>query len=69
MPGAYPKSILLGLLGAPIAHSASPAMHEAAAKALGLRCFYHLIEVAGADDAKLASCWKASALWDLPASM
>jgi shikimate dehydrogenase len=53
MPGAYPKSILLGLLGAPIAHSASPAMHEAAAEALGLRCFYHLIEVAGADDAKL----------------
>jgi len=53
MPGAYPKSILLGLLGAPIAHSASPAMHEAAAKALGLRCFYHLIEVAARDDAKL----------------
>ena len=40
---------LTGLLGAPIAHSASPAMHEAAADALGVRCHYHLIEVAGAD--------------------
>lgn len=47
------RSVLLGLIGAPIAHSASPAMHEAAASALGLRCFYHLIEVAGADRAKL----------------
>ena len=45
--------VLLGLIGAPIAHSASPAMHEAAASALGLRCFYHLIEVAGADRQKL----------------
>jgi shikimate dehydrogenase len=40
--------ILTGLLGAPIAHSASPAMHEKAAEALGLRCHYQLIEVAGA---------------------
>jgi shikimate dehydrogenase len=39
---------LTGLLGAPIAHSASPAMHERAAEALGMRCHYHLIEVAGA---------------------
>jgi shikimate dehydrogenase len=39
---------LTGLLGAPIAHSASPAMHERAAEALGLRLHYHLIEVAGA---------------------
>src|SRR5258708_750658 len=39
--------ILTGLLGAPIAHSASPAMHERAAEALGLRCHYQLIEVAG----------------------
>lgn len=38
---------LTGLLGAPIAHSASPAMHERAAEALGLRLHYHLIEVAG----------------------
>ena len=38
---------LTGLLGAPIAHSASPAMHERAAEALGLRCHYQLIEVAG----------------------
>jgi shikimate dehydrogenase len=40
--------ILTGLLGAPIAHSASPAMHERAADALGVRCHYHLIEIAGA---------------------
>lgn len=39
---------LTGLLGAPIAHSASPAMHERAAEALGLRCHYQLIEIAGA---------------------
>ena len=38
----------MGLLGAPISHSASPAMHERAAEALGLRCHYHLIEIAGA---------------------
>jgi shikimate dehydrogenase len=42
------KSFLSGLIGAPIAHSASPAMHEAAADALGVRCHYQLIEVAGA---------------------
>jgi shikimate dehydrogenase len=53
MASLYPESILLGLIGAPIAHSASPAMHEAAAQALGLRCFYHLIEVAGADAVRL----------------
>ena len=53
MASAGPKNMLLGLIGAPIAHSASPAMHEAAAQALGLRCYYHLIEVAGADEAKL----------------
>jgi len=40
---------LTGLIGAPIAHSAAPAMHEAAAEALGLRCHYQLIEVAGPD--------------------
>ncbi len=42
------RHILTGLLGAPIAHSASPAMHERAAEALGLRCHYQLVEVAGA---------------------
>lgn len=53
MTSRYPESILLGLIGAPIAHSASPAMHEAAAKAIGLRCFYHLVEVEGADARRL----------------
>lgn len=42
------RRILTGLLGAPIAQSASPAMHERAAEALGFRCHYHLIEIAGA---------------------
>jgi shikimate dehydrogenase len=48
-----PRRLLTGLIGAPIAHSASPAMHEEAAEALGLRCHYQLIEVAGADRAGL----------------
>src|SRR6266481_6960228 len=47
-PSAPSPRILSGLLGAPIAHSAAPAMHERAAEALGLRCHYQLIEVAGA---------------------
>ncbi|MBR0778818.1 shikimate dehydrogenase [Bradyrhizobium diazoefficiens] len=51
---AAPKKLLTGLIGAPIAHSASPAMHERAADALGLRGHYQLIEVAGADAAGLA---------------
>jgi shikimate dehydrogenase len=47
-PPAPHHRFLTGLIGAPIAHSASPAMHERAAEALGARCHYHLIEVAGA---------------------
>jgi shikimate dehydrogenase len=47
-PSLSPQRFLTGLIGAPIAHSASPAMHEQAAEALGVRCHYHLIEVAGA---------------------
>jgi shikimate dehydrogenase len=42
------QGFLTGLMGAPIAHSASPAMHEQAARALGVRYHYHLIEVADA---------------------
>jgi shikimate dehydrogenase len=45
--------VLVGLLGAPIAQSAAPAMHERAAEALGLRCHYQLIEIAGAGREKL----------------
>jgi shikimate dehydrogenase len=54
--GPIPQSnkLLTGLMGAPIAHSASPAMHEQAAAALGLRGHYQLIEVSGADSAELA---------------
>jgi quinate/shikimate dehydrogenase (NAD+) len=51
-PSARP-GVLTGLIGAPIAHSASPAMHEAAASRLGLRGHYQLIEVAGAGRAEL----------------
>ncbi|KJC42214.1 shikimate dehydrogenase [Bradyrhizobium sp. LTSP857] len=50
---AASEKLLTGLIGAPIAHSASPAMHERAAEALGLRGHYQLIEVAGADAAGL----------------
>src|SRR5882672_4498981 len=49
------KRFLTGLIGAPIAHSASPAMHEQAARALGLHCHYQLIEVAGAGREALRS--------------
>jgi shikimate dehydrogenase len=61
-PGAFdverdltltPKTFLTGLIGAPIAHSASPAMHEQAAHDLGVRCHYQLIEVAGASSGQL----------------
>jgi quinate/shikimate dehydrogenase (NAD+) len=53
MASFYPRSFLVGLIGAPISHSASPAMHEAAGRALGFRYAYHLVEVAGADQARL----------------
>ncbi|MBX9647905.1 MAG: shikimate dehydrogenase [Xanthobacteraceae bacterium] len=52
-PSRDRKRFLTGLIGAPIAQSASPAMHERAADALGVRCHYQLIEVAGADAAGL----------------
>ena len=54
-PRGAGRHVLTGLLGAPIAHSASPAMHERAAEALGLRCHYQLIEIGGAagDELKL----------------
>src|SRR3977135_2580184 len=47
-PRSSNRRILTGLLGAPIAPSAAPALHERAADALGLRCHYQLVEVAGA---------------------
>ncbi len=49
------RRFLTGLLGAPIAQSAAPDMHERAAAALGLHCHYQLIEIAGArrDELKL----------------
>ncbi len=47
------RRALLGLIGAPIKSSASPAMHEAAGDALGIRCHYQLIEIAGADRGEL----------------
>jgi shikimate dehydrogenase len=52
-PSRERRRFLTGLIGAPIAQSASPAMHELAADALGIRCHYQLIEVAGADRAGL----------------
>src|SRR3982074_4148 len=52
-PPSSGRRILTGLLGAPIAHSAAPAMHERAAEALGLRCHYQLIEIGGASREEL----------------
>ena len=52
-PPKLQPPVLLGLIGSPIKHSAAPFMHEAAAEAIGLRLHYHLIEIAGADQAKL----------------
>jgi shikimate dehydrogenase len=43
------QALLLGLIGSPIMSSAAPAMHEAAAEALGLRAQYRLIDIPGAD--------------------
>ncbi|TGD96648.1 shikimate dehydrogenase [Methylobacterium nonmethylotrophicum] len=54
-PHDHAARILLGLIGSPIAHSASPAMHEAAAEAVGLTAHYQLIDIAGADAARLRS--------------
>ena len=48
-PRSPRERILTGLLGAPIAQSAAPAMHERAAAALDLHCHYQLIEITGAD--------------------
>jgi len=53
IPDVGHQRFLTGLIGAPIAHSASPAMHGQAADALGIHCHYQLIEVAGADVAAL----------------
>jgi quinate/shikimate dehydrogenase (NAD+) len=52
-PHASGRRFLTGLLGAPIAQSAAPAMHERAAEALDFRCHYQLIEVAGAGPEEL----------------
>ncbi len=43
------RRVLLGLIGAPISHSAAPFMHEAAGHACGFRVHYQLIDVPGAD--------------------
>jgi shikimate dehydrogenase len=52
-PAMPAQPLLLGLIGSPIKSSAAPAMHEAAAEALGLRAQYRLIDIPGADAAKL----------------
>ena len=70
MTSGYQISHLLGLIGAPIAHSASPAMHEAAGQAIGTRCRYPLIEVAGAGSQRLRAMLRGRANAEaLPASM
>lgn len=49
------KRVLLGLIGFPIAHSATPTTQEAAARAAGIEAHYHLIEAAGAGREDLAA--------------
>ncbi|RYE73618.1 MAG: shikimate dehydrogenase [Hyphomicrobiales bacterium] len=49
------KRVLLGLIGFPIAHSATPTTQEAAARAAGIEAHYHLIEAAGAGRQDLAA--------------
>jgi shikimate dehydrogenase len=52
-PAMPAQPLLLGLIGSPIKSSAAPAMHEAAAEALGLRAQYRLIDIPDADAARL----------------
>ena len=47
------QPFLLGLIGSPIMSSAAPAMHEAAAAALGFSAHYRLIDTPSADPATL----------------
>jgi shikimate dehydrogenase len=53
VPAMLAQPLLLGLIGSPLKSSAAPAMHEAAAEALGLRAQYRLIDIAGAGTAEL----------------
>lgn len=59
MPAVRGRTLLLGLLGYPIAHSAAPAMNEAAGAALGIRVHYQLLPVADADQAMLGRMLEA----------
>src|SRR4051794_11609000 len=52
-PAVPAQPLLLGLIGSPIKSSAAPAMHEAAAEALGVRAQYRLIDIPGASTATL----------------
>lgn len=55
-PGERQVFLLLGLIGHPVSHSLSPAMHLAAMKYIGREGDYRLIDVATEDlDEKLAS--------------
>lgn len=49
MTDASQRRALLGLIGAPIHHSAAPLMHEAAGESCHIRVHYQLIEVPGAN--------------------
>ena len=46
--GEPARRLLLGLIGYPISHSASPAIHRAAAASVGCAAHYQLIEVPAA---------------------
>ncbi len=50
-----PRTALYGLVGRPVAHSLSPAMHNAAFAALGLDAVYVPLAAADADDCSTAA--------------
>lgn len=56
---ATPRTLLLGLLGYPIAHSAAPAMMGSAGAALDIRVHYQLLPYEGADAATLGRVLEA----------
>ena len=57
-PDAPPadRKLLVGLIGAGIQHSLSPAMHEEEARHQGLRLHYQLIDLDRSADGAAAQC-------------
>lgn len=58
-PAVQEGTQVYGLIGDPVAHSVSPAMHNAAFQKLGLNCFYAPFRVAPADLAEAVAGLRA----------